>query len=132
MLLLDSYRNIEDLIQFVFSFSNHYRRNLKITYVFDFNWMKQSALAGATGTTNAALVNAERYVLKDFEATEDKIRGIVNTCLKDISVNFSVDIDASKNSRIDIINNEMQKNPDLMMLISNHQNYTDTRNLLNM
>ena len=54
--------------------------------------MKQSALAGATGTTNAALVNAERYVLKDFEATEDKIRGIVNTCLKDISVNFSVQL----------------------------------------
>ncbi len=125
LLLLDSYRNIEDLIQFAFSFSNHYQRNLKITYVFDFNWMTQSALAGATGTGSAALVNAKRHILKDFEAAEDKMRGIVNACLKDKSVNFSIDIDASKNSRIDVISAEIQKDRDLMVIISNHQNYTE-------
>jgi len=125
LLLLDSYRNIEDLIHFAFSFSNRYYYNLKIYYVLDFNWMRQSALIGASGISSVSIVNTERSLNKEYEEAEAKIKDVVTNYLKKSSVNFPIDLNVSKNNRIDIIKDELEKNSDLMVLISNHQNYSE-------
>lgn len=67
LLLLDSYKNIEKLIHFAFSFSSRFKRKLKIIYVHDFNWMSQSAIVGASGYSSAAMVNVERSINVEFE-----------------------------------------------------------------
>lgn len=125
LLLLDSYKNIEDLIQFAFSFSNHFKRNLKIYYVFDFNWMRQSALAGTSGYATSNIVAIEKSLNKEYEEAESNVREQVTHYLKKHSVNFPVDINVSRSNRIDIINSELEKDPDLMVLVSNHQSYSE-------
>ena len=125
LLILDSYKNIENLIQFAFSFSNKFKRNLKLYYVFDFNWMRQTAMVGATGIASASILNAEKSAHKEYEVAETKIRTIVTEYLKKNSTNFPIDINVTRNSRIDIINYELEKDPDLLVLISNHQSYSE-------
>lgn len=39
LLLLHTYKNIEDLIHFAFRFSNRFKHKSEIYYVSDFNWM---------------------------------------------------------------------------------------------
>lgn len=128
LLILDSYKNIEDLIQFAFSLSNRFKRNLKIYYVIDFSWMRQSAMAGSTGYTTSAIIAAEKSINKEYEEAENKIREHVTHYLKKHTVNFPVDIHVSRNNRVDVINNELEKDPDLMVLISNHQSYSEITN----
>lgn len=125
MLLIDSHKNIEDLVHSAFAISRQYNRKLKITYVLDFDWMKHSTMAGGATTASVNIVNAEKEIFRDYEFADKKIREIVDESLKKQPVNYSVEIDVSKNNRIDIINNELQSNPDLMVLISNHQRYSD-------
>ena len=125
LLLLDSYKNMEDLVQIAFSISNHYNRKLKIIYVFDFNWMRQAALAGGSGTTSISIINAEKEIFADYEIAEKKVRKIVDTCLKNQSTKYPLEISVSKNNRIDLIKRELQNDPNLMVLISNRQSYSE-------
>ncbi len=125
LLILDSYKNMEDLIHFAFSFSNRFKCNLKIYYVFDFNWMRQTAMVGATGIATSSIVTAEKSLNKEYDVAEVKIREVVTDYLKKHSVNFPIDINVSRNNRVDIIESEMEKDPDLMVIISNHQSYSE-------
>ncbi|MEZ5105527.1 MAG: universal stress protein [Draconibacterium sp.] len=125
LLLLDSYNNIGELIHFAFNFSNQFKRRLKIIYVHDFNWMSQSAMVGTTGYSSEAMINVERSISIDYEKAEAKIRDIVTDYLKKQSIIFPVDIEVSKSTRVDVINSELEKDPHLMVLISNHQSYSE-------
>jgi hypothetical protein len=125
LLLLDSHKNIKDLVLSAISISNHHNRKLKIMYVFDFNWMKHAAIAGGAGTASVSIVNAEKEIFRDYEFAEKKVREVVNECLKMRPVSYPVEIKVSKENRIDLINSELQIDPDLMILISNHQRYSE-------
>lgn len=128
LLLLDSYEDIENLIHFAFKFSEHYKQNLKIYYVFDFSWMTQTATVGATGYASSSIINAEKSISEEFKTADSKIRDIVANYLKKHSVSFPIDINVSRKNRIDIIKSELEENSDLMVLISNHQNYSAITN----
>lgn len=125
LLLIDSHENSKELVQSALTISNRYKRRLKIAYVLDFDWMRQSALAGGAGTASISIVNAEKVLHADYEFAEKKTREVVDECLKNQPVNYSVEIMVSKNNRIDLINGELQNDPDLMVLISNRQRYSD-------
>ena len=125
LLLLDSYKNMEDLVQIALPISNHYNRKLKIIYVFDFNWMRQAAFAGGAGTSGISIVNAEREIFADYETAEKKVKKVVDECLKKQSAKYPVEISVSKNNRIDLIKRELQNDPDLIVLISNRQSYSE-------
>ncbi len=84
LLLLDSYKNIEELIAYAFSLSNRSKRNPKIIYVFDFDWMRQSFMAGGGGPVDPALVVVERNARKEFKVAETKIREIAADYIKNI------------------------------------------------
>lgn len=125
LLLLDSYRNIENLISFAFSFSNRYNRKLKMIYVFDFSWMSQSYVVGATGPVDPGLIRAETQVKKEFDVAEKKIRGIAAEYMKHNTVKIPFEISVSQTNRIDLVNEEAKENEGMFLLISNHQSYAE-------
>ncbi len=125
LLLLDSYKNIENLIIYAFSFSNRTKRSLKIKYVFDFNWMRQSYFIGSGGAVDPALVAVEKNAKKEFEVAETKIREIAAEYLKKHSVNVPFEIQVTETNRVDLVQDELEKSPDMLLLISNHQSYSE-------
>lgn len=125
LLLLDSYKNIENLVIYAFSFSNRTKRSLKIKYVFDFNWMRQSYFIGSGGAVDPALVAVEKNAKKEFEVAETKIREIAAEYLKKHSVNVPFEIQVTETNRIDLVEDELEKSPDMLLLISNHQSYSE-------
>ncbi len=125
LLLVDSHEKIEDLVQFALAISERYKRRLKIAYVLDFDWMKHSAMAGGAGTASINIVDAEKEIFRDYEYAEKKIREVVEDCIQKYPVNYSIEVNVSKNNRIDLINSELQDDPDMMVLISNRQRYSE-------
>lgn len=125
LLLLDSYKNIEDLIAYAFSFSNRAKRDLRIIYVFDFDWMRQSYVIGSSGPVNTSLVAAEKNAREEFKVAEKKIREVAGEYIKKHAVNVPFEIDVSEINRIDVVQDEQKKNPGMMLLISNHQSYSE-------
>lgn len=125
LLLLDSYKDMERLISFAFSFSNHFKRKLKIIYVFDFVWMSQPYITGATGPVDPGLVIAENQARKEFDVAEAEIRRIAGEYVKNNSLNIPFEISISETNRIDLVKENMKENPDLMLLLSNYQSYAE-------
>jgi len=125
LLLLDSYKNIEDLIAYSFSFSNKTKRSLKIIYVFDFEWMRHSFMIGSVGPVDPKLVSVEKNAKKEFNVAEAKIREVAAEYMKENSVNVPFEIHVSELNRIDLVQEEAESISDLMLLISNHQSYSE-------
>jgi hypothetical protein len=125
LLLLDSYKNIEDLIAYAFSFSNRSKRSLKMVYVFDFEWMRQSFMVGSSGPIDPALVVVEKNAEKEFEVAESKIREVADDYMKKHAVKVPFELKITEINRIDVVEEELDSAPDLILLISNHQSYSD-------
>ncbi len=125
LLLLDSYKNMEDLIAYAFSFSNRSKRSLKIVYVFDFEWMRQSFMVGSSGPIDPALVAVEKNAEKEFEVAESKIREVADDYMKKHAVKVPFDLKITEINRIDVVEEELDRSSDLILLISNHQSYSD-------
>jgi len=125
LLLLDSYKNVENLISFAFSFSNRTQRHLKIVYVFDFEWMKNSYMIIASGPVEANLVAVERNVREEFDVAEAKMKELVAEYMKHNEVKIPFEFKVTEINRIDMIRDELKKDPELLLMISNHQSYTD-------
>mgnify|MGYP005843551175 CR=1 FL=1 len=125
LLLLDSYSNIEDFLAYAFSFSNQTKRSLKIKYVFDFNWMVESYMVGPGGPVDPALVAVEKNAREEFKVAENKIHEIAEDYLKKHSLKVSYDISVSEINRIDLGQDEYEKHPDMVLLISNQQSYNE-------
>ncbi len=125
LLLLDSYKDVENLISFAFSFSNRTQRHLKIVYVSDFEWMKNSYMITASGPVEANLVAVERTVRKEFDVAEAKMKELVAEYMKHNTVKIPFEFKSTEINRIDLIRDELKKDPELLLMISNHQSYTD-------
>ncbi|HKJ79580.1 MAG TPA: hypothetical protein VKA10_08590, partial [Prolixibacteraceae bacterium] len=67
VLLLDSYINIDNLLTVAFSLSKQMEATLKIIYVFDFAWMRQSYMSGTIGSANPSLVAIEGTARKEYD-----------------------------------------------------------------
>ncbi len=125
LLLLDSYKNMEDLIAYAFSFSNRSKRSLKIVYVFDFDWMRQSFMVGSSGPADPALVAVEKNAEKEFEVAETKIREVADDYIKKHTVKVSFELKITEINRVDVVEEELDRSSDLILLISNHQSYSE-------
>lgn len=125
LLLLDSYKNLENLIAFAFSFSNRTGRSLKIVYVFDFEWMRQSYMVGTSGPVDPALVAIEKNAEKEFTAAEKKIREVAENYLKEQGFSIPFELKITEINRIEVVEEELDRSSDLILLISNHQSYSD-------
>ncbi|WP_372950609.1 universal stress protein [Mariniphaga sp.] len=125
LLLLDSYKNMEDLIAYAFSFSNRSKRSLKIVYVFDFDWMRQSFMVGSSGPADPALVAVEKNAEKEFEVAETKIREVADDYIKKHTVKVPFELKITEINRVDVVEEELDRSSDLILLISNHQSYSE-------
>lgn len=125
LLLLDSYKDIDDLIAYAFSLSNRSKRHLKIVYVFDFDWMRQSFVVGSAGPVDPALVAVEKNAKKEFIVAEAKIKEVAADYMKKHAVKIPFEIHITEMNRIDVVQNELDRTSDLILLISNHQSYSE-------
>lgn len=82
-------------------------------------------MVGAAGPVDPALVAVEKNAKKEFTVAEEKIRQIAAEYLKKNSVNVPFEIHISEINRIDLVQEELEKSLDLMLLISNHQSYSE-------
>src|SRR5690554_65991 len=115
ILLLDSFKNAESLVAYAFSFCHRTNRQLKIMYVFDFEWMRQSYAVGAVNEADPVLVNVQSSASKEFEDAETKIRYIMKEYLKTHSVDVPVDVAVSDNNRVDLMQQEINEHPDVIL-----------------
>jgi hypothetical protein len=125
LLLLDSYKNMEDLIAYAFSFSNRSKRSLKIVYVFDFDWMRQSYMVGASAPVDPALVTVEKNAEKEFDVAESKIREVADDYIKNHALKVPYELKITEINRIDLVEEELDRSSDLILLISNNQSYSE-------
>lgn len=127
LLLIDSFKNLENLLSFAFSFSNNYNRKLSIVYVFDLKWMN-SYMLGATAPMSAGLAQVEKAATEEFKTAEARIESAVEEYLKHNMIKIPYEIKSSKTNRISLVEEEIKKDKDLMLLISNHQSYSELSN----
>lgn len=125
LLLLDSYENMESLVDYAFSFSRTTKRQLKIFYVFDFEWMRQSYAVGSASVADPVLVNVQGNAKKEFEDAELRIKAIAEKYLNRHSADVPYAIHVSDKNRVDLMIHETDINPDLILLLSNHQSYAE-------
>lgn len=125
LLLLDSYVNIDNLLSVAFTFSKQINANLKIIYVFDFEWMRQSYMVGTGGPVDPALVAVESNARKEYEVAEKKIKEKIEEYKKKNEIDIRHEVYVSELNRIDIINEELKKNNDVLLMMSTHQSYTE-------
>src|SRR5690554_7861321 len=86
LLLLDSFKNMESLVAYAFSFSHHTYRQLKIIYVYDFDLMQQEHRVGSAAEADPILANIHEQAKKEFEDAEVRISNVVSAYLKNHSV----------------------------------------------
>ncbi|HDR50483.1 MAG TPA: hypothetical protein ENN90_02520, partial [Mariniphaga anaerophila] len=125
LLLIDSYKGIDDLIAYAFSLSNRSKRHLKIVYVFDFDWMRRSFAVGSAGRVDPALVAVEKNAKKEFSVAEAKIKEVAADYIKKHTVKIPFEIHITEMNRIDVVQDELDRTSDIMLLISNHQSYSE-------
>lgn len=125
LLLLDSYVDIDKLVSVAFSFSKRTNANLKIIYVFDFVWMRQSYMVGTAGPVDPSLVAIENNAREEYDVAEKKIKEVVADYQNKNEVNIQHEVYVSELNRIDVINEEWEKNNDLLLMISTRQSYTE-------
>ena len=120
LLLLDSYRNMNSLISYAFSFSHRSGRHLKIAYVYDEEWIRQYYTAGAATMADVGLTDYQSDVYNDFSDAEARIRDVVSEYLKKHSVDVPFDIVTTEYSKISFVEEEAaKKDSDLVLLIGN-------------
>jgi nucleotide-binding universal stress UspA family protein len=125
MLLLDSYRNMDYLIEYAFSFSHRSSRHLKIAYVYDVEWIRQYYTAGAATMADVGLPDYQDDLRKDFFNAENKIRSIVSEYQAKHPVDVSFNIITSEINRIDLVKEEAAyRNREMILLIGNSEHYS--------
>lgn len=116
---------MDDLIAYAFQFSDRSNRKLKIIYVFDFDWMRQSFMIGSAAPLDPSMVVVEKNAREEFKKAETKIRETAGEFIKKHSVNVPFEIHISEINRIDTVQEEFEKEAGLILLISNHQSYSE-------
>lgn len=121
LLLLDSFKNMESLVAYAFSFSHRTNRQLKIIYVYDFDLMQHEHRVGSTAEADPILANIHEQAKKEFEDAEVRMSNVVSAYLKNHSVDVPVEIVASEEKRLAILDREVRNNHEVVLLISNIQ-----------
>ncbi len=125
LLLLDSYKNMESLVNYAFSFSRATGRQLKIYYVFDFEWMRQSYTVGSASVADPVLVNVQYNARREFEEAEVRVKAAAEKYSEKHAPDLPYEIYVSDKNRIDLMLEEVDRDPDLLLLISNQQSYAE-------
>jgi hypothetical protein len=87
--------------------------------------MVESYMVGPGGPVDPTLVAAEKNAREEFKVAEKKIHEIAEEYLKKYTLNVPYEIGVSEINRIDVVQEEYENNPDMVLLISNRQSYSE-------
>ncbi len=125
LLLLDTKKNMENLIFSGFNLSNQLHRKLKIVYVMDFNWIGGSGFVDPTASNIDANIRvAEKALRKDFEEAESEMRHAIGKYLESNPQNIHYEVSVEEDSRMTIVNDTIQEDGDVLLLMSNYNSYS--------
>ncbi|HKJ42622.1 MAG TPA: hypothetical protein VKA27_11050 [Sunxiuqinia sp.] len=127
LLLLDTLKNLDNLIYSGFSFSNELKRKLKIAYVYDFSWLASGEYMGLGATApniDASIHGAEREFRQDFDIAEAEIKKAVTDYLKDHPQNVPYEIKIVEISKVTLVEDVMKEEEDLLVMMSNYNSYS--------
>ena len=82
-------------------------------------------MVGAVGPVDPQLISIEKNAKNEYEVAEAKIREIAAEYIKEHSVKIPFEIHISELNRIGLVQDEVEKNPDVMLLLSNYQTYSE-------
>lgn len=131
LLLIDTLKNMENLIHSGFALSNQLKRKLKIVYVMDFNWVASNEFV--SGTTTAPTIDSgirvfETQIRENYDVAEEEIRRIISEYLKKYPQNVPYELDVVENSRLQIIEKTIEDEKDVLLLMSNYNSYSGISN----
>lgn len=125
LLLLDTLKNMENLIHSGFSLSSQLERKLKIVYVLEFAWLGRDEFVGSTAPDIDVSVRvAEQEIRKDFENAEIEMRQIAAKHLETNLQNIPYEIEVVESSRLQIVEETIEKEKDVLLLMSNYNTYS--------
>ena len=126
LLLLDSLRNMENLIYSGFSLSNELKRKLKIVYIWDFNLMRNGEYVAMPAAPNidANVRVAEKQISQDYEKAEDEIKRITASYLAKFSQSVSFEIEVTDENRSEYIKNLVEEEKEVLLMMSNYNSYS--------
>ena len=82
-------------------------------------------MVGTAGPVDPSLVAVERNARKEFDVAESKIKEIAAEYTKKNSSEVPYEVNVSEFNRIDVVNDEWEKNKNLILIVSTHQSYTE-------
>lgn len=82
-------------------------------------------MVGTAGPVDPSLVAVERNARKEFDVAESKIKEVAAEYTKKNSVEVPYEVNVSEFNRIDVVNDEWEKNKNLILIVSTHQSYTE-------
>jgi len=126
LLLLDSLRNMENLIYSGFSLSNELKRKLKIVYIWDFNLMRSGEYVAMAAAPNidANVRMTEKQISQDYERAEDEIKRNTASYLEKFSQSVSFEIEVTDENRIEYIKKVVEEEKDVLLMMSNYDSYS--------
>lgn len=126
LLLLDSVKNMENLICSAFSLSNQLKRKLKIVYVLEIHWVGSGGeFVGSTvpGIRESYPI-VEKGFHEDFQQAESEMRKIAAKYLEKHPQNIPYEIAVAETSRMDLVSKTVEQEGDVLLLMSNYNTYS--------
>ncbi len=126
LLLLDTMKNMENLIYSAFSLSNQLKRKLKIVYVLDIQWVGAGSefVGSAVPGTSETYQIVEKGIRTDFERAESEMRKITAEYFEKHPQNIPYEIELVETSRLDMISKTVEQEKDVLLLMSNYNSYS--------
>ncbi|WP_339737702.1 universal stress protein [uncultured Sunxiuqinia sp.] len=126
LLLLDTMKNMRNLICSAFSLSNQLKRKLKIVYVLDIYWVGAGGeFVGSTVPgVGASYRVVEKGIRKDFEQAESEMRRITAEYFEKHPQNVHYEIEVAETNRLEMISKTVDQEKDVLLLMSNYNTYS--------
>ena len=121
LLLLDTHRNMGNLIHSAFALSSQLKRKLKIVYIEDFNWANSTNYIGGTpGYAGADMQMLHNQVREDYEGARNELKRVIADYLQQHPQNIPFEYETSENNRLEYVEQVVKNETDVLLLMSNY------------
>ncbi len=127
VLLLDTLKNMENLIYSAFSISSQQKRKLKIVYIEDFDWVSSANYMGVTpGNLGVGLHYADAQIREDYDRAEGEIKRITTQYLKQYPQSIPFEYEVREGNRMIYIEEMLAEEDDVLLMMSNYSSISES------
>ncbi|WP_163718356.1 universal stress protein [Mangrovibacterium lignilyticum] len=127
VLLLDTLRNMENLIYSAFSISGQQNRKLRIVYIEDFNWVTGANYLGVTPPNlGTGMQYAETQIKADYERAEKEIKRITSQYLLHNPRNIPFEYEVREYNRLEYVDELIEQEKDVVLMMSNYSSISES------